>query len=460
MNRELQKFIDSLTPLEAEILITDWAIWARDDQKIPPGDWTTWLLLGGRGSGKTRNSAEFIHHRVWLEGSRRIALIGASSSDVRDTMIEGESGLLNIGHPSERPLYTPSKRRLDWPNGAMATTYTVEAPQRLRGPQHDSYWWDEPCAVESKRNRDIAWYNLLLGLRLLTGTGHSPRGVCSTTPRAVSWLTDLVDDETCHVTRSSTFDNLKNLAPAFRDKIIARYEGTRIGRQELLAEILTDTPGALWTSDLIDLSGRYRDTPEHKRRVVGVDPPASTGGTCGIIIAGTRDDAGRQHFDILDDYSMSGSPEQWARAVVAAYNDYECDRVTAERNMGGDMVRSVMHAVANTLPVELVSATRGKRTRAEPVAALYEQHRVHHPLRPLTELEEQQTSWDPNGSESPDRVDALVWSITSLLEDDGRTGTVVTADSPFEESKVKQGEHTGVRRKDRLAQSRRKGLYG
>ncbi|MDR9392599.1 MAG: terminase family protein, partial [Trueperaceae bacterium] len=377
---------------------------ARPNQLPPEGSWTTWLLLAGRGFGKTRTGAEFVRSEIENNRAHRVALIAPTAADTRDVMIEGESGLLNVCPPWNRPKYEPSKRRLTWPNGAIATMYSADEPERLRGPQHDLLWADELAAWRYPQ----AWDMAMLGLRLGT-----PRAVVTTTPKPTKLIQALTKSDTVAITRGSTFDNRANLAPAFFEQIIQKYEGTRLGRQELYAEVLTDTPGALWTRDLIEAAHATSDPPELVRVVVAIDPAVTSGeesDETGIIVAGIDHD---KHLHVLEDGSMRGTPSEWATKAVRLFDQYAADRVVAETNNGGDLVEATLRTVRRNLPYRKVTATRGKRMRAEPIAALYEQHKAHHHGN-LSTLEDQMVTFTPDTIDSPDRLDALVWAATEL----------------------------------------------
>jgi phage terminase large subunit-like protein len=401
--------IESLSPKTAGWLRYEWDARRRDNQKPPPGDWRVWLLLAGRGFGKTRTGAELVRLKVGMRTARHIALVAPTAADARDVMVEGESGLLAIAPPWDRPEYEPSKHRLTWENGAIATTYSADEPERLRGPQHDFAWCDELAAWRYPE----AWDMLMFGLRL----GDDPRAVVTTTPRPTKLIKALVADPKVVVTRGSTYDNWKNLAPAFLEQIVRRYEGTRLGRQELEAEILEDVPGALWTHGLIDAT-RVNTVPSMTRIVVAIDPAVSSdehADETGIVVAG-KDEAGHGH--VLADLSGRYAPTEWAKAAIAAYRAHNADRVVAEINNGGDMVEATLRMVDPTVSFAAVHASHGKVARAEPVAALYEQGRVHH-LGALPRLEDQMCcfahDYDRASGYSPDRVDALVWALTELL---------------------------------------------
>jgi phage terminase large subunit-like protein len=403
------------TPREAEALAHEWAFWARPAQLAPAGNWTVWLILAGRGFGKTRTAAEWARAQAAAMPGSRGALVARTAADSRDVLVEGESGILAICAPWDRPVYEPSKRRLTWPNGSVATLYSADKPDLLRGPQHHWAVADELAAWRYAE----AWDQLMFGLRL----GDHPRVTVATTPRPTPIIRELVRDANVAVTRGSTYDNQVNLAPAFMRQIITKYEGTRLGRQELLAEILDDVPGALWTREILD-RGRVRRAPALARLVVAVDPAVSAGEAAnetGIVVVGRGEDG---HGYVLEDVSSKGSPAEWAAAAVMAFDRWGADRIVAEVNQGGDMVEHTIRTAAQDLhqrgkrgtgyvSFRQVRASRGKFTRAEPVSALYEQGRMHH-VGMLAELEDQMCTWLP-GEESPDRMDALVWGATELM---------------------------------------------
>jgi len=388
----------------AETLLYDWTTWGRPNQQPPTGDWRTWLVLAGRGFGKTRTGAEWVRAQV-AAGYGRIALVAPTAADARDVMVEGESGMLAIAAPSARPHYEPSKRRITWPNGAIAVTYSADEPDRLRGPQHDAAWCDEAAAW---RYPD-AWDMLQMGMRL----GNNPRTVVTTTPKPVRLIRDLIKAHDTVITRGSTFDNAPNLPKPFLDSIKRQYAGTRLGRQELYAELLEDTPGALWTRAMID-DARVSTVPTMQRVVVAIDPAVTaheTSDETGMVVVGLGTDG---HGYVLADRSLRASPDGWARAAVAAYTSWQADRIVAEANNGGDLVETVLRMVDPNVPYRAVRASRGKVSRAEPVAALYEQGRVHH-VGVFERLEDQMSTYTPETSQSPDRLDALVWALTDLI---------------------------------------------
>ncbi|MGD9614221.1 MAG: DNA-packaging protein [Alphaproteobacteria bacterium] len=409
-----EELVRSLTPDQAVSILHDWRFWARSNQLPPAGEWRVWLLLAGRGFGKTRTGAELVRARAISGSARRIAFVAPTASDARDVMVEGESGVLSISPPRERPRYEPSKRRLTWPNGAVATLFSADQPERLRGPQHDLAWCDELAAWRYPE----AWDMLMLGLRL----GRDPRAVVTTTPRPTSLVRTLLADPTVVVTRGRTAENRDNLAPAFLEQIIRRYRGTRLGRQELDGEILEDVPGALWSRAIIE-AARASAAPELARIVVAIDPAAASGEQAdetGIIVAGA--DAGGQGH-VLADASGRYAPAEWARAAITAYRAHAADRVVAEVNNGGEMVEATLRMIDPNVPFRAVRAARGKTARAEPVAALYEQGRVRH-VGAFPQLEDQMCAFVPGvrggfdrgaTGGSPDRVDALVWALTELL---------------------------------------------
>lgn len=418
----LTKFVDSLSNLEALILKYEWDLYARPAQRPPTGEWDTWIIMAGRGFGKTRPGAEQV--RLWAEelgrdyGGGHIALVAKDPQDARDVMIEGESGILACSPPWFRPSYEPSKRLLTWPNGVIAHTYSAETPDDLRGPQHHKLWGDEPC--KWKYGQDT-WDMAEFGLRL----GNNPQSLLTTTPRPVPFLTALLKEPGTRVTTGSTYENQVNLSSKFIKKMLRKYEGTRLGRQELHAEMLTDTPGALWTLDGIEATRVSKLPCELILAVIAIDPPAigpqddseveeDDLADCGLVYGGKGEDG---HMYVCGDYSEPLSPAAWGRKAVTHYDTLRLDRIVGEINHGGDMVEHVVRTAARDADVEIafkkVTASRGKLTRAEPVAALYEQKRAHH-VGMYPELEDQMTTWVP-GMKSPDRMDAMVWMATETM---------------------------------------------
>jgi predicted phage terminase large subunit-like protein len=372
--------------------------------------------MAGRGAGKTRVGSEWIktHAEDRDRAGQRIALVARTAADVRDVVVEGESGILAVSDPKWRPEYEPSKRRLTWPNKTQATTYTADEPNLLRGPQHHIAWCDELASWKGLGNKpeDNPWDQLMFGLRL----GDKPQVVATTTPRPKKLIRELLKDSTCVVTRGSTYDNLGNLAEPYAKRIISRYEGTTSGRQEIHGELLDQLPGALWWHSLID-EHRVRETPDLKRIVVGIDPSVTNNADsdeCGIIVAGSAGHGAESHLYVLDDYSLRASPSGWASEAVRALREHDADRLIAEVNQGGDMVEETIRNVDAGVPYAAVRASRGKLTRAEPISAMYEQGRVHH-LGAFPELEDQMCNYLP-GDASPDRMDALVWALTELSD--------------------------------------------
>jgi phage terminase large subunit-like protein len=401
----------------ADSLEASWPAIARPNQLPPPGDWQVWLLLAGRGFGKTRTLAEWVCQQAASGQAGRIALVAATAADARDVLVEGQSGILAVSPPWFRPVYEPSKRRLTWPNGAMATTFSAEEPERLRGPQHGAAVCDELGAW----SRPETWDMLQFGLRL----GRYPRCLVATTPRPTKLIRELLAREgrDVTVTRGSTYENRVNLAPGFFDQIIRKYEGTRLGRQELNAELLDDVPGALWSrARLEELRWPvYKSVPDLVRIVIAIDPATTSGEDAdetGIIVAG-KDAGGRGY--VLADRSGHYTPTEWAQAAIALYRQHKADRIVAEVNNGGGMVEATLRMIDPNVPYTAVHASRGKVVRAEPVAALYEQQpgRVFH-VGAFSTLEDQMcgftTDFDrKTAGFSPDRVDALVWALTDLL---------------------------------------------
>jgi phage terminase large subunit-like protein len=384
--------------------------WARDEQLAPDGDWLTWLFLGGRGAGKTRAGAEWLRAQVEA-GAARVALIGPAFADVREVMLSGPSGLLNIGPEETRPKFEASRRRVVWPGGAVGYAFSSEDPDGLRGPQFEAAWADEFAAWKKPQE---TLDTLRFGLRL----GARPRLMVTTTPRPIAALKALIASPGVAVTRASTERNADNLAPGFIEALRAQYGASRLARQELDGVLIEDPDDALWTRAMIDAALGVEGI-EVERVVVAVDPPASaTGDECGIIAAGSAGRGRSKRSLILGDHSLRARPERWAKAVSEAVIVHGADHVVAEANQGGDMVRAVLQAAAPDLAVKLVHASRGKRARAEPIAALYAAGRVGHGRR-MPALEDQMCAF---GSEaetgSPDRVDALVWALAALFGKD------------------------------------------
>lgn len=417
----LEDILAALTPHEAQSILLDWPLWARADQ-LPPDftgthtHWKTWILLGGRGAGKTRAGAEWIRYQALgkpllaVMPAGRIALVGPTLGEVCDTMVEGISGILAVHGESEKPDFISSKGQLVWPNGAVAQLFSAQEPDSLRGPQFDVAWCDE---LAKWNNLQATWDMLQFGLRL----GSYPRTVVTTTPRPLKLLKMLLEDASCAVSRARTYDNADFLAASFLGEIERQYGGTRLGRQEIDGEIINDNPDALFARNQIE-ADRVSTCGALERIVVAVDPPITsnkTSNACGIICAGI--DA-RGHGYVLEDATeQQASPLHWARKAIALYHAMKADALVVEVNQGGEMVSTILAEVDPLVPVKPVQARRSKHLRAEPVAALYEQHRISH-VKAMPELEDELCAFEQitaKGSKSPDRVDALVWAITELM---------------------------------------------
>jgi predicted phage terminase large subunit-like protein len=409
--RRMDAYESSLDTKALARLRFDFGFWGRPKQFMPEGDYLIWLLMTGRGFGKNYALSKNIIEAVQFGGYRNIGLIGRTVPDVRKTMIEGEAGILKLSPPWFMPEYTPSNRELVWPNGAKATTYTAAEPDQLRGPQHDLVGVDELASFRQVNGFQEAWQNMLEGLRI----GVRPRVIATTTPRPTKFMRELVKDPMVVVTGGHSDENKSNLHPVWYASVIEPLRGTRRGRQEAEGMILEDVEGALWSHDLID-QYRVAHVPEGvelQRVPIGVDP--SGGGDEIGIIGGAKGSDG--HYYVLRDRSLHGTPAQWGGAVVRLYNELQADRVVGERNYGGDMVEATIRNVegGNHIAYTGVTASRGKAIRAEPISALYERGLVHH-VGMFPELEDQMTSWTQDSPDSPDRMDALVWMITDLLD--------------------------------------------
>ncbi len=396
---------------ELAALAHRWDFWSRPDQVAPEGVWRVWLILAGRGWGKTRTGAEWIRSEV-ARGVKRIALVGATAADVRDVMVLGESGLLNVFPEHERPKYEPSKRRVVFQTGAIATLYSAQEPDRLRGPQHEIAWCDELAAWA---RLDATWADLMMGLRL----GDSPRALITTTPRPLDILRGFIEEakegDHVRVTRGRTLDNGGNLPDQFLADIQRAYGGTRLGRQELEGEILEPVGGLFRTEWFRHID----EAPKLTRIVVSLDPAITTrNDETGLVVVGRAGDRGY----VLEDLSGTMTPEEWARKAVEAAKRHRAACIVAETNRGGDLVRATIRQFDRTVALKEVHANRGKDTRAEPIAALYEQRRISH-VGTFAKLERQMVEWAPTSQEaarqrhqatSPDRMDALVWGLTEL----------------------------------------------
>ena len=405
---------------EMGLLEYDWEFWARPEQIMPAGDWFVWMILAGRGWGKTRTAVENIS--AMLRGPSPLkappdapaimSIVADTPFDMRQYSIEGPSGFLNVGPKEFRPTHEPSKKALTWPNGCKALLFSAEDPESTRGASGSFFWWDE---LAKSRYAAEGWTNMLFGMR-----EGNPRGIVTTTPRPIPLIKKLRTRGSTKITVGSTWDNRSNLSEVFYREVIAPLEGTRLGRQEISAEILEDVPGALWTRDLIDKALRPVNLPDMARVVVGVDPSGTEGeedkgDAIGIVVAGKGVD-GRAY--ILADRTLQLSPDAWGRRVVEAYHEFHADRIVAEANFGGAMVESIIRTVDRSVAYKKVTASRGKAVRAEPIAALYEQGRVSH-VGSFVELEDQFCAMTRNdgylGEGSPDRLDAAVWALTELM---------------------------------------------
>lgn len=426
---QIEEFLSSLTPREADVILHTWELWARPEQLEPPGDWSIWMPLAGRGWGKTRTGAEWVRHRV-KAGDMRIACIAPTQGDIRRVMVEGESGLLNVCHANDKnyrgrsigyPMWSPTNNTLVWDNGAKAEFFSAEQPERLRGPNFHSAWCDELAAWN---NLDMVWNMVRYTLRL----GKNPKTLITTTPKPKELIRTILkfaekDPDKYIISRGSSLENQENIDLS----AILEADGTRLGRQEIYAEILLEAAGALWNHELLDtcrletwqLPGGSKDPKvlrENLERIVVSIDPAVTANTIsddtGIIVAGI--DVNGIGY-ILEDVTGTYKPAEWASLAGELFYKWSADRVVAERNQGGDMVRYTLETENPNLPLRLVAASKGKKARAEPVSALYEQGKVKH-VRGLEELENQMVSWEPlDSTGSPDRIDACVWALTELM---------------------------------------------
>ena len=415
----------ALEGLDQDTLIWDWSVWARPEQLPPDDDWNVWLVLAGRGFGKTRLASEWVREqaKVTSEGQRRFALVARTAADVRDVIVEGESGIINVSPPSEKPHYEPSKRRLTWPNGNTATLFTADEPDGLRGPQFTHAWGDEIAAW--RQTPDAAGLTAFDNLRVGTRLGKQPQILCTTTPKRVPLLYKLIEESRTDkaggskvvVTKGSTLDNAGNLSQAYLDTIMGVYEGTTLARQELYGEMLDDVEGALWNEEMVETSRHTAYPPVTPLRVIGVDPSVAENprDECGIVVCAStaEPDLFKRNAWILEDASIHGSPDTWARKVVEMARKWGCP-VVAEVNQGGALVRNAINSIDPTIKVLEVHSKYGKALRAEPVVLAYEQERVHH-VGYLQDLESQMYSWIPGEGRSPDRIDAMVHALTALL---------------------------------------------
>ena len=382
---------------------------ARLEQRPPQGDWSNWLYIAGRGAGKTRTAAEWLALQAIRADKTRWAVVAPTFADARDTCLEGESGLIAVlNRYDELDQYNRSQGALTLKNGSRIKIFSGEEPERLRGPQHHGAWVDELAAF---RYLQETWDQLQFGLRL----GQHPQVVVTTTPKPRGLLKELMTrtDNTVVITRGSTFDNAANLAPTALLELRARYEGTTLGKQELYGEMIDVVDGALFTRQQIDDNRSDKPIGRIMSTVVSVDPAVTNNDSSdetGIVVCAS-DDQGNGY--VLADLTMKGRPDQWANATINAFDQWKCDCIVVEVNQGGDMVAQTLRTVRSLLPIKEVRATKGKRLRAEPIAAMYEQGRIHH-LGTFPQLEDQMCTWVPDEGKSPDRLDAMVHGFTYL----------------------------------------------
>lgn len=414
---QIEAVLSAFSDEDLRFLAFDWPVFAHEHQLPPVSDWSLWLLMGGRGAGKTRAGAEWIRARAlghgWCEPgyAGRIALVGETYADVREVMVEGVSGLLAVHPKAERPHWTPTRRRLEWPNGAVAQAFSAEDPEALRGPQFDIAWCDELAKwTYAEETFDM----LQFGLRL----GQRPRQLVTTTPKPVPLLKRLMKQAGTAITHAPTKANALFLAPGFLETVVGRYGGTRLGRQELNGELIEDRPDALWSRDGLE-AARVEKAPEDLVRIViAIDPPVTahkTSDACGIVAAGLGADG--KAYVLADRSRRPAKPSEWAEAAIGLWHGLKADCLIAEVNQGGDMVAEVIASADPSVPVKQVRASRGKFSRAEPVAMLYDQGKIRH-VGPFPELEDEMADFGPGGlssRRSPDRLDALVWAVSELM---------------------------------------------
>jgi phage terminase large subunit-like protein len=428
----------ALAGMDADALLWDWSVWGRPEQFCPEGiDWNVWLVLAGRGFGKTRLASEWVREQAkyTTTGQRRFALVARTAADVRDVIVEGESGIMNVSPPSEKPLYEPSKRRLTWPNGNTATLFTADEPDSLRGPQFTHAWGDEIAAW--RQTPDAAGMTAFDNLRVGTRLGANPQMVVTTTPKRVPLLYKLLEEADksgiVKITRGSTLDNAGNLSGAYLDTMLGVYAGTSLAKQELYGEMLDNVEGALWTEEMIERNRHNIYPPSTPLRVIGVDPSVAENprDECGIVVVSSTADRDlyKREAWVVEDASVLGSPSVWAQKVVEMARKWGCP-VVAEVNQGGALVKNAIHTIDPNVKVLEVHSKYGKALRAEPITLAYEQGRVHH-VGYLSDLESQMYSWIPGEGKSPDRVDALVHALTALLikPPAGFSGGKITAKS-------------------------------
>lgn len=402
-----QEMLEAIDPDTRAALAYHWDWWARPNQLLPKGHWNHWLILAGRGFGKTRTGAETV--RRWIKTTDMVNLIGATADDIRDIMVEGESGILAVCPDEERPRYVKSERKLEWPNGAVSLLFSAQEPDRLRGKQHKKLWADEMAAWAYEESWDQAKF----GLRL----GAHPQSIITTTPKPIKNIRDLLKEQNVIVTKGTSYENRENLATTFFDEIVKRYEGTRLGRQELNAEMLEDTPGALWTRDMIRHIQPI-SVPQLQRIVIGVDPAISSednSNETGIVAVGV--DSNQKGY-VLADVSGILKPHEWGKRAIALFKELSADTIVCEVNQGGEMVTNTIKSIDPVIPVKAVHASRGKYIRAEPISAIYSRDSFVH-VGMFEQLEDSMCTFTPDFDRakqgSPDRLDAMVWAATELF---------------------------------------------
>ncbi len=404
------EFVNSLTDEQLLALEYDLSFIGRPKQQIPKGDWSIWLVLCGRGFGKSFLGSHVINHWARTDPKANIAIVGETASDIRDTIVKGVSGIIAQSHPNFTPHYIPSQRILKWPNGAQALLYSSENFAQLRGPNHTKAFVDELCKM---RHSDEVWDMLMFTLRL----GANPQTLVTTTPRNTKLIKELASDPETILTTGSTYENANNLSPKFIEHLKRKYDGTRLGKQEIEGIILDDNPNSIFNlENFNEFRKSKRQMPNLIKIVVALDPAVTNNinsDETGIIVAGIDNNG---HGYVLVDASLSDTPSGWAKTAIKEYHRWQANYIVAEVNQGGDMVKTIMYNEDHNISFEAVRATKGKAIRAEPVAALYEQGRIHH-VGMFLELEDQMASFDPTviNKKSPDRMDAVVWAFTALF---------------------------------------------
>lgn len=416
---EQHGLMSGLTERQYQELMYDWKFWGRKEQQLPPGLWFILAHISGRGAGKTRTGAETV--RIWAGDKNdppiRIAIVAESAADARDIMIEGESGILGVSPPWNMPIYEPSKRRITWPNGSVGIVFSGDKPAQLRGPQFHKAWVDEIAKFQYPED---SWDNLEFGLRL----GDNPQVIVTTTPRPIKLIKNFVRDPQAIIVTTSTYANYANLAKTFIQRVVKKYEGTRVGRQELHAEILQEVAGSLWTMEMIENNRlKLSEAPtldSYERIVIGVDPAMShedDSNETGLVVCAARGKEGEKTGYVIEDASGQYTTGGWVKQVKHLFHKYHASRIVAENNQGGELVKTVMHNADDTLPVRLVFAIEGKGGRAEPISLLMEQNKIKH-IGQFVEMEDQMVITTPEGylgTGSPDRMDAMVHAMRDLM---------------------------------------------